>query len=446
MLRIRSPFDAAILIESSSETNQPCKSMHLMIAQSSFATFILSMEDAKVKDGRSSTTEVECIHKEQLPWPKALLVLEDGQSFAGESFGAEGESFGEAVFNTSMTGYQEVLTDPSYCGQIVTMTYPMIGNYGIAPEDHESAKCWLSGFVVREVARRASNYRMRLSLEEFLIQQNVVGLQGIDTRSLVLNIRSKGAMRSVISTRDLDPQSLLNKVKNSPNMLGQELASKVMPATSFQWTERNNPDWQLVEPMNQSAKPYKVVAMDFGMKWNIGRALVEAGCDVTVVPGTASAEEILKHKPDGVFISNGPGDPEPLESAVSAIRQVVDANVPTFGICLGHQLLGLALGGKTFKLKFGHRGANQPVLNRLTDRVEITTQNHGFAVDANSLGSDVEVTHINLNDNTVEGLRHKTKPAFSVQYHPEASAGPHDSAYLFGDFTKLMSQTVQASK
>jgi carbamoyl-phosphate synthase small subunit len=373
---------------------------------------------------------------------KAKLALENGLVFTGDSFGAQGESTGEVVFNTSMTGYQEILTDPSYYGQIVTMTYPLIGNYGINDEDLESAKPWLSGFVVRERARRASNFRSTRSLEDYLADHGIIGIEGIDTRALVLAIRRQGAMKGILSTTDLDDASLVAKAQQSLGLVGRDIARDVMPAAPSRWNSRNQADWQFIPPDGRpnaaAGAPLRVVAVDFGMKWNIPRCLAEAGCEVTIVPGQASAKEILSHRPDGVFLSNGPGDPEPLGYAIETIRTLV-GQTPIFGICLGHQLLGLALGGKTFKLKFGHRGANQPVLNYQSQRVEITSQNHGFAVDVQSLPGDVEATHVNLNDQTLEGLRHKTEPVFSVQYHPEASAGPHDSAYLFNQFVEMMS-------
>jgi carbamoyl-phosphate synthase small subunit len=371
---------------------------------------------------------------------RAKLALENGLIFAGTAFGAAGESAGEVVFNTSMTGYQEILTDPSYYGQIVTMTYPQIGNYGINPEDVESDRPRLAGFAVCEASRRASNYRQKLTLEHYLAQHGVVGIEGIDTRTLVLAIREKGAMKGVLSTTDLDEASLVEKARRSPGLVGRDIAKDVMPKQPHPWAERTRAEWRFADgKLRDGERPYRVAALDFGMKWNIGRCLVESGCDVTVFPGSTPANELLAAKPEGVFISNGPGDPEPLGYAVECIRRLV-GEVPVFGICLGHQLLGQALGGKTFKLKFGHRGANQPVLDLRTERVEITTQNHGFAVDAESLPKDVEPTHINLNDRTLEGLRHRTLPAFSVQYHPEASAGPHDSAYLFGEFVSAMRQ------
>jgi carbamoyl-phosphate synthase small subunit len=368
--------------------------------------------------------------------PLAKLALEDGTVFTGWSFGAAGETFGEVVFNTSMTGYQEVLTDPSYKGQIVTMTYPLIGNYGINAEDCESKKPQVDGFIVRACTRIPSNFRSHQSLDSYLRENNIPGLEGIDTRALVRRLRVRGAMRGVLSSSDIDDASLVNKARNSPNIVGRDLAKIVMPAKPFPWREGFNSPFA-TQDLKPGRRPHKVVALDFGMKWNILRCLVQIGCEVTVVPGSTSAKDILALEPDGIFISNGPGDPEPLTYAIDNIRQLVGKK-PMFGICLGHQLLGLALGAKTFKLKFGHRGANQPVLNKKTGQVEITTQNHGFAVDPTTLPGDVEPTHINLNDNTLEGMRHKRFPVFSVQYHPEASAGPHDSTYLFEEFRKLM--------
>jgi carbamoyl-phosphate synthase small subunit len=365
----------------------------------------------------------------------AKLALEDGTVYTGRAFGAAGETFGEAVFNTSMTGYQEVLTDPSYKGQIVAMTYPHIGNYGVSPEDQESRRPQVEGFVVREFARHPSNYRSGQSLDAYLAENDVIGLEGIDTRALVRRLRVRGAMTAVLSTSDPDDASLVRKARGAPGMLGRDLVRLVAPAEPFPWREG------FVSPLTDylPGRPasHHVVALDFGMKWNILRCLVQVGCRVTVMPGTATAEQVLAQKPDGIFLSNGPGDPEPIGYAVNTIRQLVGKK-PVFGICLGHQLLGLALGAKTFKLKFGHRGANQPVLNELTRRVEITTQNHGFAVQVDSLPRELEPTHLNLNDGTLEGMRHRTLPAFSVQYHPEASAGPHDSSYLFEEFRKLM--------
>ena len=370
--------------------------------------------------------------------PPAKLALEDGSVFAGQAFGAVGEAFGEVVFNTSMTGYQEILTDPSYCGQIVAMTYPMIGNYGVNPEDVESSRLAIRGFIVRELCDRPSNYRSTQSLEEYLTAANVIGLAGIDTRALVRRLRIRGAMTGVLSTVDLDDASLINKARNCPNIVGQDLVREVMPAKPFTWTEGLSPlnHFGPTTAQSQATVPH-VVAIDYGMKWNILRHLTDIGCRVTVVPGTATAEEVLANKPDGVFLSNGPGDPRPLTYAIDTIRGLL-GQTPVFGICLGHQLMGLACGAEIFKLKFGHRGGNQPVMNQATGRVEITSQNHGFAISTENLPSELEITHINLNDQTVEGLRHKSAPAFCVQYHPEASAGPHDSSYLFRQFRQML--------
>ncbi len=366
----------------------------------------------------------------------AKLALEDGTVYTGQSFGAAGESFGEAVFNTSMTGYQEVLTDPSYKGQIVTMTYPHIGNYGINAEDRESKIPQVEGFLVRECTRIPSNFRSHQTLAGYLAENGILGLEGIDTRALVRRLRVRGAMMGVLSTADLDDLSLVKKARGVPSIVGRDLAKGVMPEKAFAWRDGFNSPF-CTQDLHKSKKPHRVVALDFGMKWNILRCLVQIGCEVTVMPGSASAKDILAANPDGIFISNGPGDPEPLTYAIDNIRQLIGKK-PIFGICLGHQLLGLALGAKTFKLKFGHRGANQPVLNKKTGRVEITTQNHGFAVSPETLPADVEPTHINLNDLTLEGMKHKRYPLFSVQYHPEASAGPHDSTYLFDEFRKMM--------
>ena len=379
----------------------------------------------------------------------AKLALEDGTVFTGTSFGAQGEVDGEVCFNTSMTGYQEILTDPSYCGQIVTMTYPEIGNYGVNVEDVESAKPHLAGFVVREISRRASNFRSDQNLNDYLQKAGIVGLAGIDTRALVRRIRSRGAMKGVLSTTDLDDASLVAKAKASRGLVGRDLVREVMPAEARDWAERLNP-WSTLstsDPSNSevansseqacgTSRPH-VVAIDYGMKWNIARHLFDMGCRVTIVPGTITSDEVLALEPDGVFLSNGPGDPEPLTYAIETIRGLL-GRTPIFGICLGHQLLSLACGAKTFKLKFGHRGANQPVMNLQNGVVEITSQNHGFAVEEESLPTALEVTHRNLNDNTVEGVRHRELPAFSVQYHPEASAGPHDSSYLFQQFLDVL--------
>ncbi len=371
----------------------------------------------------------------------AKLALSDGTIYTGTRFGAEGEYFGEVVFNTSLTGYQEILTDPSYNGQIVTMTYPLIGNYGISKDDVESSRLALRGFVVKELCRNPSNFRSIQSLDDYLRENNVIGIEGIDTRSLVRRIRTEGAMTGVLSTVDLEDASLIKKAQQSPDIVGQDLVKDVMPSEVSQWDQGLHeivldPVTPRV-PAEEGGKPYHVVAIDYGMKWNIPRHLTQMGCRVTIVPGTATAEEVLALNPDGIFLSNGPGDPRPLEYAIGTIQELLGKK-PIFGICLGHQLLGLALGAEIFKLKFGHRGANQPVLNKETGRVEITSQNHGFALDSESLPENAEVTHINLNDETVEGIRHSKYQAFGVQYHPEASAGPHDSHYLFGEFLKLM--------
>ncbi len=371
----------------------------------------------------------------------AKLALSDGTVFAGQAFGADGEVFGEVVFNTSMTGYQEILTDPSYCGQIVTMTYTQIGNYGTNPDDVESGRLALRGFVVREYCETPSNFRSTRNLSQYLADAGVIGLAGIDTRALVRRLRAHGVMTGVLSTQDLDDASLVEKARNSPGLVGRDLVREVMPASSSAWKEGLTELAQGFQTpasgtVSRENAPH-VVAIDYGMKWNIPRHLSNLGCRVTIAPGSWSAEQILELKPDGVFLSNGPGDPEPLDYAINTIRGVL-GKVPVFGICLGHQLLGLACGGETYKLKFGHRGANQPVLNKDTGRVEITSQNHGFAIRAESLPPNVEVTHVNLNDQTVEGLRCKDVPAFSVQYHPEAAAGPHDSHYLFQEFRAML--------
>ncbi len=366
-----------------------------------------------------------------------------------------GEVDGEVVFNTSMTGYQEILTDPSYHGQIVTMTYPEIGNYGVNDEDLESRHPWVRGFVIRELSGRVSNFRSRQSLEDFLGSHGIIGIHGIDTRALVRLTRVRGAMKGLLSTADLDDSSLVDKARKSPGLVGRDLAREVMPRESFTWEPGLNQQFLFDKSGNGAGRPAArgretpgsrrphVVALDFGMKWNILRHLVDIGCRVTAVPGSMPASAILDHEPDGIFLSNGPGDPGALAEATQALRTLIrtaaeSRGIPIFGICLGHQILGQAFGGKTFKLKFGHRGANHPVRNESTGKIEITTQNHGFAVDPSSLPPDVELSHINLNDQTLEGLRHKRLPVFSVQYHPEASAGPHDSQYLFDEFRTMI--------
>ncbi len=373
--------------------------------------------------------------------PVAKLALEDGTVYTGTSIGADGEVDGEVCFNTSMTGYQEILTDPSYRGQIVTMTCPQIGNYGICEEDLESERPHLSGFIVREHSRISSNFRAEMSLGEVLQAWGVVAIESIDPRALVRRIRSQGAMRGIISTQDLDDASLVAKAKASPGLVGRDLVREVMPEIACDWREPVSRWTHLTKAESGERKaegegPH-VVALDFGMKWNIPRHLFDRGCQVTVLPGTSTAEEVLAQKPDGVFLSNGPGDPEPLDYAAATIRELLGKQ-PIFGICLGHQLLSLACGAKTFKMKFGHRGANQPVQHLGTSKVEITSQNHGFAVDEETLPSVLEVTHRSLNDQTIEGVRHREVDAFSVQYHPEASAGPHDSHYLFQEFLELL--------
>jgi carbamoyl-phosphate synthase small subunit len=370
---------------------------------------------------------------------KAKLVLENGSIFTGESFGAPGEVSGEVVFNTSMSGYQEIYTDPSYAGQIVTLTYPLIGNYGVNDDDMESAKPQVAGVIVREYTARYSNFRAKESLDSWLGRHGITGLQGIDTRMLTRMIRTEGAMRGVLSTADLDDKRLLAKVGQVPSMNGLDLATRVTCDASYVWDQKDETPFALPAPgLLNGQRRFRVVAYDYGIKRNILRRLVAFGCAVTVVPAGYPAADVLAMQPDGVFLSNGPGDPAPVRVAIDNIRQLL-GRVPVFGICLGHQLLALALGGKTYKLKFGHRGGNHPVKNLATNAVEITSQNHGFAVDPDSLDQQqIEITHLNLNDGTNEGIRHRSLPAFSVQYHPEASPGPHDSDYLFRAFIALM--------
>jgi carbamoyl-phosphate synthase small subunit len=366
------------------------------------------------------------------PLKPGLLALEDGRTFRGRSWAADGESCGEIVFNTSMTGYQEVLTDPSYAGQIVCMTYPLIGNYGVNKEDEESSRPWVEGFVVREASRIASNWRSQESLDAYLRRWNIVAIEGIDTRALVRHIRDKGAMRACISSIDLDAESLISKARNSPPMENRELASVV--TTKEPYTIQA-----------EGAERFHVVCFDFGVKRHSLKELARLGCRVTVVPASTTATDVLALNPDGIFLSNGPGDPASMKHEVEEIRSMLQKRVPMFGICLGHQLLGRAFGGNTFKLVFGHRGGNQPVKHLSGTHVEITSHNHGFAVAAESLPPDVEVTHINLNDKCVEGMRHKILPIISVQYHPEAAPGPHDAEHHFRRFINLMEKRKAAA-
>ena len=370
----------------------------------------------------------------------AMLALEDGTVFEGRSFGAPSESYGEVVFNTSIAGYQEIFTDPSYAGQIVVLTNPQIGNYGANAEDSESRKPFIEGLVVREISPVASNWRSEEHAEHFLASHNIPVASGVDTRALVRHLRSRGVMRGVLSGMGGDPKVLIEKARNIPSMTGLDLATRVSTKEAYSWAAGVD----ACSPSDRVAKAveprHHVVAYDYGIKHNILRKLVHTGARVTVVPAMTSAEDVLSLKPDGVFLSNGPGDPEPLEYQTQQVRNLL-GKTPIFGICLGHQIMGRALGGKTFKLKFGHRGGNHPVLNQVTGKVEITSHNHGFAVDSSSLkDSEVELTHINLNDQTLEGFRLRNHPAFCVQYHPEAAPGPHDSYYLFDDFMKMMDE------
>lgn len=356
---------------------------------------------------------------------KALIALEDGTVFKGVSFGACGERYGEVVFNTSMTGYQEILTDPSYKGQIVTMTYPLIGNYGVNPDDAESKRPWVEGLIVKECSKIASNWRSHKSLDEYLKENNIIGIEGIDTRALTRHIRLKGAMRAVISTEDVDAKKIIKKAKDSPGLIGRDLVKEVTSEEIQYWNNKGK---------------YKVVVIDCGVKFNILRMLEECECQVIVVPAKTEAEQILNMKPDGILLSNGPGDPAGVPYVVETVKRLL-GKLPIFGICLGHQMLGLALGGKTYKLKFGHHGGNHPVKDLKTKKVAITAQNHGFCVDIDSLNkADIEITHVNLNDNTLEGMKHKNLPIFSVQFHPEASPGPHDAKCLFNEFAIMINK------
>jgi carbamoyl-phosphate synthase small subunit len=375
---------------------------------------------------------------------KATLALENGVWYEGEAAGAPGETGGEVVFNTSMGGYQEILTDPSYAGQIVTMTAPEIGNYGTSVEDGESRGTQVAGFIVREESPIASNWRSDRTLRDYLIENKIVAISGIDTRALVRVLRSSGVMRGIVATGDVDPRALVDRAQGLPSMEGSDLVLGVTCEQAFDWippTPRAplmNDEFAPQIQQRKARRNLRVAAYDYGMKWNILRRFTAYGCDVRVFPATAPASELIVAGPDGVFLSNGPGDPAVLSYAISNARKLVDSDIPVFGICLGHQVLALAMGGETFKLKFGHRGGNHPVQDLATGKVEITSQNHGFAVDPESLPPDVKVTHKNLYDGTVEGLRHETKPVFCVQYHPEAAPGPHDADYLFKQFVDEM--------
>jgi carbamoyl-phosphate synthase small subunit len=384
----------------------------------------------------------------------AILALADGRCYKGAAFGAEGEVTGEVVFNTSMTGYQEILTDPSYEGQLVAMTYPQIGNVGVNPEDVEARQPFVQGFIVKEYTPQPSNWRATQPLHEYMERHGIVGIEGIDTRSLVRHLRERGSQEAIISTSSSDADELIAKAKASPGLIGRDLVREVSCAEAYEWNEGT---WALGAGFNTRrgtaaavklkgksgrggrAPAFFVVAYDYGIKFNILRNLTEMGCRVKVVPAATPAKEVLALKPDGIFLSNGPGDPDAVPYAKENVQKLIGKQ-PIFGICLGHQIMGLALGGKTYKLKFGHHGGNQPVMDLTTRKVEITAQNHGFAVDADSLKGAVEVTHLNLNDNTVEGLAHRELPIFSVQYHPESSPGPHDASYLFRRFTDMMAQ------
>jgi carbamoyl-phosphate synthase small subunit len=372
---------------------------------------------------------------------RAVLALADGRVFRGEACGAVGEAHGEVVFNTSMTGYQEILTDASYRGQIVCMTYPLIGNYGVNPDDVESRQPWVHGLVVREACPYPSSWRGRLTLDDYMKRHGIVGIQGVDTRALTRHLRDHGAQEGIISSVDGDGAALVERARALPGLVGRDLVREVTSVEAHGWDEGQ---WQLGRGFRRPPAPrFEVVAFDSGIKSNILRELAALGCRLEVVPAQTPAGAILERKPDGVFLSNGPGDPEPVEYLIATVRGLI-GRLPIFGICLGHQILGLAFGGRTFKLKFGHHGANHPVKNLLTGRVEITAQNHGFAVDPESVARfGLEQSHINLNDGTCEGLRHRDLPVFSVQYHPEASPGPHDSTYLFGQFVELLGRRDQ---
>jgi carbamoyl-phosphate synthase small subunit len=371
-----------------------------------------------------------------LNFQPAILVLADGTSYEGYAFGAKGTTFGEVVFNTGMTGYQEVMTDPSYSGQIVTFTYPELGNTGVNSEDEESFKPHIKGVIARNITEKPSNWRSTQSLPDYLVEHKVVGIYGIDTRDLTRRLRSSGAMNGAISSEILDPDRLLVQLQAVPSMTGLNLVKEITTKEVYEWTEATSSEWEFSNRTGLEEEKFTVVAVDFGIKRNILRRLASYGCRVIVVPANTPPEEILKYNPDGIFLSNGPGDPSAVAEGIETTKILLKAKKPTFGICMGHQILGLSLGAETFKLKFGHRGLNQPA--GLKQKVEITSQNHGFAVTEESLGADVEITHLNLNDHTVAGLKHKTLPFFSVQYHPEASPGPHDADYLFEQFVKMM--------
>ena len=369
----------------------------------------------------------------------ALLVLADGTTYHGWSFGSEGTAVGEVVFNTGMTGYQEVLTDPSYSGQIVTFTYPELGNTGVNLADEESDGVKAKAVIARNITYRPSNWRSTQSLPEYLKERKIPGIYGLDTRSLTRKLRDYGAINGGISSEILDPEKLINLVNQAPDMAGLNLVKEVTTDKTYQWSEETETEWEFAQKDIDKNNALTVVAVDFGVKRNILRRLASYGCKVIVVPANTPTEEILAHNPDGIFLSNGPGDPAAVTEGIATTKALLEAEKPTFGICMGHQILGLSLGAQTFKLKFGHRGLNQPAGLQQT-QIEITSQNHGFAIAEESLGADVEITHLNLNDRTVAGLRHKTLPFFSVQYHPEASPGPHDADYLFAKFVKLMQE------
>ncbi|NJK38561.1 MAG: glutamine-hydrolyzing carbamoyl-phosphate synthase small subunit [Oscillatoriales cyanobacterium RM1_1_9] len=380
-----------------------------------------------------------------IPNPQAaLLVLADGTAYPGYSFGVSGTVIGEVVFNTGITGYQEILTDPSYCGQIVTFTYPELGNTGINPEDEESARPQVRGAIARNICFTPSNWRSTESLPDYFKRHHVLGIYGVDTRALTRHIRSVGAMNGAISTEVLDPGELQERIQSAPTMAGLNLVKEVTTPTIYEWSEPTDSAWEFSSTLQTAdgesgQPPYTVVALDFGIKRNILRRLVSYGCRVIVVPANTPVADILSYNPDGIFLSNGPGDPAANQQGIATVSALMNQETPIFGICMGHQILGLSLGGESFKLKFGHRGLNHPC--GLRQQVEITSQNHGFAIHSENLMADVEITHLNLNDRTIAGLKHKTLPIFSVQYHPEASPGPHDSDYLFAQFVQAMEQT-----